>query len=106
MAVKFESPHGCRWCGDEQHHHGSQWAPIIGMHAWLQPSEAMILERMQRRRADRQAAKPSAYHATTAWAASGDGEEGVPYCADCQADGCRLWMRIQARLDRIRWGLK
>lgn len=108
MTVKrltFESPYGCRWCGDERHHHGSQWAPIIGMHGWLAPSQAMLLERMTSRRSDRLAALPPVFHATTGWAADHTGESADPYCADCKTDGCPRWARIQARLDQQRFGL-
>lgn len=103
--IDHEPPYGCSWCGDEQHHHGSQWAPIIGMHQWMQPSQAMILERMRQRRDARLNAEPTLYHAVTAWAADHTGESGEPYCADCKTDGCRPWMRIQERLDRQRWGI-
>ncbi|MFH9812487.1 hypothetical protein ACH4NO_18065 [Streptomyces olivaceus] len=103
--ITDEPPFGCSWCGDEQHHHGSQWAPIIGMHQWMQPSQAMILERMRRRRANRLNAEPAQYHAVTAWADDGSGESADPYCADCKTDGCRQWIRIQARLDEQRWGI-
>ncbi|WP_329390235.1 hypothetical protein [Streptomyces sp. NBC_01716] len=51
--VATEPPYGCSWCGDERHHHGSQWAPIIGLHQWIEPDHALILERMRRRRAAR-----------------------------------------------------
>lgn len=104
-SIRFEPPYGCRWCGDEQHHHGHQWAPIIGMHQWIEPSQAAILERMRRRRAMRLNAEPAKYHATTAWAADATGEEGIPFCADCKTDACRPWTRIQTRLDQIRWGI-
>ncbi|MBZ6207526.1 hypothetical protein ACWF8U_00800 [Streptomyces olivaceus] len=103
--VAEEPPFGCSWCGDEQHHHGSQWAPIIGMHQWMQPTQAAILERMRRRRANRMTAAPAQYHATTGWADDGSGESADPYCADCKTDGCRPWIRIQARLDEQRWGI-
>jgi hypothetical protein len=103
--LSFESPYGCSWCGDEKFHHGSQWAPIIGMHEWREPSQAMVLERMTRRRADRLAALPAVYHATTAWAADHTGESADPYCADCKTDVCHRWSRIQARLDQQRYGL-
>lgn len=53
--ITDEPPYGCTWCGDEQHHHGSQWAPIIGLHQWEAPTQAEILERMRRRRANRNA---------------------------------------------------
>jgi hypothetical protein len=102
--LTFESPYGCRWCGDELHHHGQQWSPIIGMHSWLEPTQAMILERMTRRRADRLAALPPVFHATTGWAADHTGESADPYCADCKTDGCHRWARIQTRLDKQRWG--
>lgn len=52
-AVAFEAPHGCRWCGDEEHHHGSQWHPTAGMHQWTRPTPAQILDRMTARRARR-----------------------------------------------------
>lgn len=103
--ITFESPYGCRWCGDEQHHHGSQWAPIIGMHQWMEPSQAMILERMTRRRADRLAAVPPVFHATTGWAPDHTGESADPYCADCGREACPRWARIQTRLDQQRFGL-
>lgn len=104
-AQKVPTPYGCRWCGIAQRAHARQWAPIIGMHQWQEPSQEQIKERMTRRRADRLAAKPAVYHATTAWAADHTGESADPYCADCRTDGCRPWMRIQSRLDRQRWAL-
>lgn len=108
MTVKlltFEAPYGCRWCGDERHHHGEQWAPIIGLHSWLEPSQAMILERMTRRRAHRLAADPPKYHVATGWDVASDGESADPYCKDCGDPACWRWERIQARLDRQRWQL-
>jgi hypothetical protein len=103
--IHDEPPFGCTYCGDERHHHGSQWAPIIGMHQWMEPTQVEILKRMRRRRAARLNAEPAKYHATTGWAADHTGESGEPYCADCKTDGCRPWMRIQDRLDRQRWGI-
>jgi hypothetical protein len=103
--ITSEPPYGCRWCGDEQHHHGSQWAPIVGMHQWMEPDQALILERMRRRRANRLSAEPTLYHATTEWAADLSGESADPYCADCKTDGCRQWMRTQTRLDNRRMEL-
>jgi hypothetical protein len=103
--ITSEPPYGCRWCGDEQQHHGQQWAPIIGMHSWLEPSQAMILERMRRRRAARQTTVPPLFHATTGWAPDLTGESADPYCADCGRESCPRWNRIQTRLDRQRSGL-
>lgn len=103
-SVTFESPYGCRWCGDGQHHHGEQWAPIVGMHQWMRPGAAMILERMLCRRTARLAALPAVHHAATGWADDGSGESADPYCADCKTDACRRWARIQTRLDQQRWG--
>ena len=108
MTVKrlnFQAPYGCRWCGEEKHRHGRRWAPIIQMHSWMEPSQAMILERMQRRLDARLTAEPAKYHATTAWAPDHTGEEGIPFCADCKTDSCPRWTRIQTRLDQIRWGI-
>ncbi|MFE5368179.1 hypothetical protein [Streptomyces mirabilis] len=90
--IRHEPPYGCSWCGDEQHHHGSQWAPIVGLHQWMEPSQAVILERMRRRRANGLDAELS-------------GESADPYCADCKTDGCRQWMRIQTRVDNRRMEL-
>ncbi|MEU7338651.1 hypothetical protein [Streptomyces sp. NPDC007074] len=75
------------------------------MHSWQQPGEQTILARMLVRRADRLAAEPPRYHATTAWAADATGESAEPYCADCKTDGCRQWIRIQDRLERRRMEL-
>lgn len=98
------TPFGCRWCGSSQNTHGRRWVSSAGLHTWQRPTNAQILTRMQARRATRLNAAPSKYHATTAWAADHTGESGEPYCADCKTDGCRRWMRVQDKLDRIRWG--
>ncbi|MFD6335699.1 hypothetical protein ACFWGI_39780 [Streptomyces niveus] len=98
------APYGCSWCGDERHHHGAQWTPIIGTHTWMEPNQAQILDRMTARRADRLAAEPASYHATTGWDPEPDGESAVPCCADCMGV-CFRWERIQARLNRQRWQL-
>jgi hypothetical protein len=90
----------------EKHRHGRRWAAIIQMHSWMEPDQATILDRMRRRRAHRLAGVPAVYHATTGWAADHTGESADPYCADCKTDGCRPWMRIQTRLERLerqRW---
>ncbi|MFJ1993012.1 hypothetical protein [Streptomyces asiaticus] len=103
------NPFSCRWCGLDQRGHGRRWTPPSkggpGWHPWEQPTERQIKQRMLRRRADRLAAEPSKYHATTAWEADSTGEEGIPYCADCGTDACGPWTRIQDKLDRIRWRL-
>ncbi|MCX4232033.1 hypothetical protein [Streptomyces ortus] len=94
-------PYGCTWCGDEQHHHGSQWAPIIQLHQWEQPSLDVIWERMMRRRADR-VTRPAtteerrlAVHADayTSW------PDGDPTCATCHRVDCARYWRIQRHLD-------
>ncbi|MEU8469529.1 hypothetical protein AB0F30_16670 [Streptomyces sp. NPDC029006] len=103
--LTFESPYGCAWCGDEKHHHGSQWAPIIGLHTWRRPTQDQIKERMWRRLNARLNAGPLKYHATTAWAPDHTGESADPYCADCKTDVCHRWSRIQTRLDQQRWGM-
>lgn len=95
------SPYGCSWCGDERHHHGSQWAPIIGLHKWTTPTQAQILARMRARRAERLAANPAIYHITTGWLPEPNGESAVPCCADCMGF-CSRWERIRARLSRQR----
>lgn len=96
-------PYGCLWCGTGQDRHGRRWAPALSdTHSWEKPDSATVLDRMLRRRADRLAAEPTKYHATTAWAADATGESGEPYCADCKNDGCRQWIRIQdRRLNRL-----
>lgn len=47
------SPDGCRWCGDARHHHGHQWVPSVGMHAWTEPTREQRLARMTARRTRR-----------------------------------------------------
>jgi hypothetical protein len=49
------TPDGCRWCGDEQGHHGAQWVASVGLHAWEAPTREQRLKRMKVRRAARQA---------------------------------------------------
>jgi len=45
------TPFGCRWCGDERHHHGVQYLRGQGGHGWERPTDAQILARMRARRA-------------------------------------------------------
>lgn len=73
-----EPPSGCRWCGIDQREHARQWKPPVGWHQWTQPTQAMILERMRRRRGNRKNAAPALYHAVTGWAADHTGESGEP----------------------------
>ncbi|MDX3183508.1 hypothetical protein PV334_19880 [Streptomyces sp. ME02-7008A-1] len=98
------NPYSCRWCGTDRHHHGSSYVRSQGMHFWVEPTTAQILARMRARRERRLTVEP-VYHAATRLVAYSDGEEGVPLCADCLATGCAPWLRVQWRLDRIRWGL-
>jgi hypothetical protein len=44
------TPFGCRWCGDEQGHHGRQYLRGRKFHVWEQPTEVQILARMRARR--------------------------------------------------------
>jgi hypothetical protein len=44
------TPYGCRWCGDQQGHHGQQYIGGHGVHAWEQPTNAQIKARMLARR--------------------------------------------------------
>lgn len=46
-------PFGCRWCGDPERSHGSQWIASVGLHIWVQPTDEQIKLRMQTRRAAR-----------------------------------------------------
>ena len=46
-------PNGCRWCGDEPHHHGWQYHPAAGLHEWAKPTLQQIKDRMIARRAGR-----------------------------------------------------
>lgn len=43
-------PSGCRWCGDPQDSHGSQWIASVGMHTWAEPTREQRLQRMRARR--------------------------------------------------------
>lgn len=99
------TPMSCLVCGIDQRGHGRQYDSEAGMHPWLRPTQQQILARMRARRTHRLNAEPPKYHAVTGWAADHSGEEGIPYCADCKTDGCRQWIRIQARLDQQRWGI-
>lgn len=101
----FEQPYGCRWCGDAQHHHGSQWSPIVGLHSWVEPEPDLIKTRMLARRETRLTRQTAKYHATTGWAVDHTGESAAPYCADCKTDSCPRWWRVQDRLTRARQGL-
>ncbi|MEV8335659.1 hypothetical protein [Streptomyces niveus] len=98
-------PMGCLWCGVPHREHMRRWKPPVGWHEWAAPTQERILARMEVRRADRLATNPAVYHATTAWAADLTGESADPYCADCKTDVCFRWSRVQARLDRQRWGM-
>jgi hypothetical protein len=49
----FETPYGCRWCGDDKNHHGHSWHPTAGLHQWEQPTQQQTLDRMRTRRARR-----------------------------------------------------
>jgi hypothetical protein len=49
------TPFGCRWCGDEQGHHGRQYLRSRGVHVWERPTEAQIKARMRARRNARKA---------------------------------------------------
>lgn len=49
------TPFGCRWCGDEQGHHGRQYLRSRGVHGWERPTEAQIKARMRARRNARKA---------------------------------------------------
>ncbi|MEU4738136.1 hypothetical protein [Streptomyces fradiae] len=99
------SPMGCALCGINRRGHGRQYTETAGWHAWQQPTQQQIKDRMYARRAARQAAAPTQYHARTAWMADNTGEDGIPYCADCGTEGCRQWMRTDTRLTKRRMEL-
>ncbi|MEU8469556.1 hypothetical protein AB0F30_16810 [Streptomyces sp. NPDC029006] len=44
------NPMGCRWCGIDQRPHARQWKPPVGWHAWEQPTQQQIKDRMLARR--------------------------------------------------------
>lgn len=46
-------PSGCRYCGEEQGHHGRSWVRSVGMHGWEQPTREQVIARMKARRAAR-----------------------------------------------------
>lgn len=47
------SPNACRYCGDDQYHHGNQWHREVGFHKWIAPTQEQIRDRMLARRAQR-----------------------------------------------------
>lgn len=89
MTPKPRKPYGCLWCGDEEHHHGQQWTPIVGMHPWTAPHDRLILERMLFRLAARPARpitvrdRLRAVHADAYPSPDGD-----PVCATCHRTDC------------------
>ncbi|NED75374.1 hypothetical protein G3I51_24225 [Streptomyces sp. SID9944] len=101
--IAFEPPYGCLWCGDEQHHHGKQWAPIVGVHSWTAPDGKVILERMLRRLAARPPRLVTARDRLRAVHADAyPSPDGDPVCATCHRTDCPRYWRIQDRLDRQR----
>ena len=40
------SPNSCAACGIDSREHARRWKPPVGWHAWIQPSPALIKERM------------------------------------------------------------
>jgi hypothetical protein len=46
-------PNGCRWCGIDERSHARQWQPDTGWHAWEQPTQQQIRDRMTARRVGR-----------------------------------------------------
>lgn len=48
------NPHGCRYCGDDEYHHGQQWHQTAGLHHYEPPTPAQILDRMKARRASKE----------------------------------------------------
>jgi hypothetical protein len=44
------TPFGCRWRGEQQHHHGRQYLRGKAMHSWARPTDEQILARMRARR--------------------------------------------------------
>ncbi|MGW2721472.1 hypothetical protein [Streptomyces sp. NPDC001492] len=44
------APGGCGLCGIERRGHGRQYAEPVGWHAWKQPTQQQIKDRMQARR--------------------------------------------------------
>ncbi|WP_085921592.1 hypothetical protein, partial [Streptomyces fradiae] len=67
--LDFAEPSGCTHCGVPKHHHGLRGHHTAGLHAWGKPAQQQIKDRMRARRAARQAAAPTQYHARTAWMA-------------------------------------
>lgn len=50
MSAPLVEPSACRWCGIAQRGHGRQFADAAGWHAWVLPTNAQVLARMQARR--------------------------------------------------------
>ncbi|MDP9953146.1 MULTISPECIES: hypothetical protein [Streptomyces] len=47
------TPNGCRHDGIDQRTHARQWTQDAGWHAWEQPTQEQIKDRMRARRAAR-----------------------------------------------------
>ncbi|MGK9463931.1 hypothetical protein ACSLFT_28455 [Streptomyces sp. G6] len=43
------NPSGCRWCGIDKRGHGRQHSKSVGWHAWEQPTQEQIKDRMRAR---------------------------------------------------------
>ncbi|MEU8968103.1 hypothetical protein AB0D11_02310 [Streptomyces monashensis] len=53
MRERVSEPYGCRYCGEQQQHHGRQYIATVGMHSWEKPDDAQVMARMLARRAAR-----------------------------------------------------
>lgn len=51
--AKLPAPNGCRHCGIDKPNHVQRWAREVGIHGWVEPTDAQRLERMKARRAAR-----------------------------------------------------
>lgn len=103
-------PTACGICGINPREHCQQWKEPVGWHTWQMPAQQQIKARMLARRFARlvaRAERPNVrFHATANWSGSHvPDDEGQMFCADCGRDNCPRFLRIQAHLDRLRWGL-
>lgn len=49
-APSIAIPNGCAACGVDHQEHCWRWHPTVGLHQWIEPTDAQRLTRMRARR--------------------------------------------------------